>query len=333
MNQESVQSGKPMPKLVEFILTKQIPCAITVVLLLTSVYWLNLIFGNSLLGALFMLLGTLLHLSVPAIFSLVLMGGGLTYALQVGGIAALGVLFISEGSFAATLVFAALYVVIPLMTAVLVQYRGLGKSSWLLAVSLFVVVLAGMMVGMEGEGMKAFIHELFKPMFDNMIANVPAGEVAAIESVQRLQEVLVQIFPGMMVLSLWLVWWSDVLLARKYAEEYGFYQGDRSDMLSFSLPSQLVFVLLLLAAVANLTEGDLQYLALNILLVLSGLISVQGTMVAHAWLKSRGMMNTIVVMYVMLFFWSVVILVFMLVGLLDIWFNFRRNTVSATGEK
>ncbi|MDX8383574.1 MAG: DUF2232 domain-containing protein, partial [Ghiorsea sp.] len=99
------------------------------------------------------------------------------------------------------------------------------------------------------------------------------------------------------------------------------------------LPTKLVYALLVLLALTNMASGDIQYVAMNTLLVLAGLIAVQGIAVAHLWLKSREMMNTIVMMYVMLFFWSAVVLLFMIVGLFDIWFNYRRNMLPTVGEK
>ncbi|MDX8387560.1 MAG: DUF2232 domain-containing protein [Ghiorsea sp.] len=334
MNQEPEQNGKVMPKMVEFFLTKRVPCAFIVVAMLTSAYWFNVLFGEiPLLGFLFVLVGMLLHLAVPGVFALVLFGGGLAYSLQVGGIAALLILLLSSGSFYAVLIFFSLFVMVPVIAASVLQTKGLSQSAWILAVAMFVIVLVALMVGMDADGMKAFVSEQFKPMFDNMVTSLPVGETDAVESIRQLQNMMIQIFPGLLVLSFWMVWWSSILYARKYAKEYGFYQGDQSEMLQLFLPKQLVFGLLLFSALTIMADGDLQYIATNGLLVLSGLIAVQGIAVAHAWLKSRGMMNTIVVMYVMLFFWSVVVLVFMMIGLLDIWFNFRRNIVPATGGK
>ena len=334
MNQEPVQQVKPMPKWAEFILTKRLPCALMVVLMLTSAYWFNVLFGNiPLIGFLLLLVGMMLHLAVPSVIALVLFGGGLAFSLQVGGIAALMILLLSSGSIYAMLGFFALFVAIPVMAGLSIQRQGLGQASWLLAVSLLVAVFVALIIAMGTEGLKEYILQLFKPMFDSMVAEIPVGEKEALASVRQLQDIMVEIFPGLLVISIWLTWWGDILFARKIAKGYGFYQGDESSMLSLVLPKKLVYVLLAFAVIANMTDGDIQYVAVNGLLVLSGLIAVQGISVAHTWLKSRGMMNTIVVMYVMLFFWSVMVLAFVMIGLLDIWFNFRRNIVSTTGEK
>ena len=334
MSQKAENTGAMMPPMVKFFLTKRVPCAFIVVMMLTSAYWFDALFGNiPLIGFLLVLLGMALHLTVPSVFALVLFGGGLGYSLQVGGIAALGILMLSSGSVYAVLIFLGLFVLVPVLIALAMQRQGLNQASWRLAIAIFLLVVAALMIAMDAEGIKAFVTQMFKPMFDSLAANVPAGETVAVESLRQLQKAMIDVFPGLLVLSLWLIWWGNILFARKLAKRFGFYQGDDSTMLTLFLPRQLVYILFVFALISSVAEGDLQYIAMSGMFVLSGLLAVQGIVVAHAWLKSRGMMNSIVVMYVMLFFWSIVIVVFMMIGLFDIWFNFRRNIISATGEK
>lgn len=334
MNQDTEQSPAALPKLVDFFLTNRVPCAAMVVVMLTAAYGFSVLFGHiPIIGFLMVVVGMLLNLAVPSVFALTLFGGGLFYSLQVGVIASALILFLSSGSMSITLLFFVVFVMASVFAARTMQRQGLGQAAWLLAVILFAVVILSLMVAMDTTGIQAFVSELFKPMFDDMVRSVPAGEAQAVASVHQLQGWVINIFPGFMVLSLWFVWWGNIVYARKTAKRYGFYQGNESGMLTFALPSVSIYVWVAFAAVAWLATGDLQYIASNGLLVLSGLFAVQGVMVAHAWLESRNMVNTVIVMYVMLFFWSAVVVLFIVVGLLDFWFNFRRNMVSATGEK
>lgn len=336
MNQPANKPTETMPKWLAFVLTKRVPCAFLVVAMLTSAYWLNVVLGGiPLLGFLFMLMGMMLHLAVPGVFAMVLLGGGLAYALQVGAIAALVILVISAGSWNAVLIFLGLFVAIPLMMGLALLRSGLASSAWLIAVAMFVAVSLGLVFAMNAEasGLQDFVLQMFKPMFDDMVAALPAGEAEAIGSVRKLQDIMVQIFPGLLMFGLWTIWWSDLLFARKTAKKYGFYRGDESDVLSLSFPKYLVYITLAFVMLASFTTGDMQYILSNGSLLLLGLISVQGIAVAHVWLKHRAMTNTLILMYITLFFWSMVIAVFTIIGLLDFWFNFRRNAISATGEK
>ncbi len=330
----SSQRGAMMPPWMDFLLTNRVPCAMLVVFMLTAAYLANVLFGNlPIFGFLMLLVGVVLHLAVPSVFALASMGGGALYSLQVGGIAALLVLLLTQGSIGIALGFLALFVLIPTVVAQVLQKHGLGQAAWILAVILWAGLILLLMISMDTPSLKAFVADLFKPVFDDMMRSVPAGETQAVEAMQQLQSWMTAVFPGLMVFGLWFVWWADVVYARKLAMRYGFYQGDERRLLDFALPYAAWYVLVVLAAASLLATGDLQYVASNALLVLVGLLAVQGVMVAHAWLDSRDMVNTIIVMYVMLFFWSAVVIVFALVGLLDFWFNFRRNIVSTTGEK
>ncbi len=334
MSQDPEQRLETLPKWADFFLTNRLPCAALVVVMLTAAYGFSVLFGHiPIIGFLMVVVGMLLHLAVPSVFALVLFGGGLFYSLQVGVIASAFILFLSSGSFYVTLLFFVVFVVASALTAKTMEREGLGQAAWVLAVVLFTVVILSLMIAMDTTGIQAFVSELFKPMIDDMVSSVPATETQAVDSIKQLQGWVVKIFPGLLVFSLWLVWWGNIVFARKMAKRYNFYQGNDSSMLDFALPTLLIYVWVAFAAMAWLATGDLQYVAGNGLLVLSGLLAVQGIMVAHAWFESRKMVNTIIVMYVMLFFWSAVVILFIVVGLLDFWFNFRRNMISTTGEK
>ncbi|WP_038250100.1 DUF2232 domain-containing protein [Ghiorsea bivora] len=334
MNQGTEQKPVALPKLADFFLTNRVPCAAMVVVMLTAAYGFSVLFGNlPIIGFLMLMVGMLLHLAVPSVFALILFGGGLFYSLQVGAIASALILFLSSGNMYVTLLFFVVFAVTPALTAKTMQREGLGQAAWVLAIVLFTVVILTLMIAMDTTGIQAFVSELFKPMFDDMMKSAPVSETQALDAIRQLQSWVVKIFPGLLVFSLWFVWWGNIVYARKTAKRYGFYQGNENGMLDFALPTLLIYVWIAFAAMAWLATGDLQYIAMNGLLVLSGLVAVQGVMVAHAWFESRNMVNTIIVMYVMLFFWSAVIILFIVVGLLDFWFNFRRNMVSTTGEK
>ncbi|MDX8382226.1 MAG: DUF2232 domain-containing protein [Ghiorsea sp.] len=334
MSEESKPLGITMPRVVEMFLTNRVLCAALAVMMLSSVYWFDMLFGNlKLIAFIFLLVGVVLHLAVPSLFAVVTLGGGLKYSLQVGAIAALLLLALSSGSVYTSIVFLMLFVLLPVFATQTMQNRGLGQAAWLLALVLFTGFAVVMMIGASPQGLEAFVHQQFQSVFDDMIARIPPEAKDDIISMHSLQDMMVKVFPGFFVLGLWLVWWVDLILAQKVAVKYGFYQGVSVDVLSLTLPKSLVYVLLVLMAFANIASGNMQYVAFSGAIVLAGLIALQGVIVGHAWMKNRGMGNAIIVMYVMLFFWSFVIVIFTFIGLLDIWFNFRRNFISTTGEK
>jgi uncharacterized protein YybS (DUF2232 family) len=79
-----------------------------------------------------------------------------------------------------------------------------------------------------------------------------------------------------------------------------------------------------LAAAAALGTGSVQYLAVNCTLIAAGMLAVQGVAVAHVWLASRQLQIVGALVYVMLLIQPAMVLPFVVIGLLDIWFDYRR---------
>ncbi|MDQ6989513.1 MAG: DUF2232 domain-containing protein [Mariprofundaceae bacterium] len=331
---EHAQQVAAMPPVMDFFLTKRFPCAFLIVFMLTSSILFEVTLGSvPLLGLIAALLGTLLLTAVPAVFALALLGGGLKYTLQVAAIATLAIMFLSSASGLILLIFVGFFVVPTLLVTQRLQLpQQFQQASWLLLSSLFALVFITLWFSSDASSIKATVTLICEPLFANMLKNVPVGDAAALLQVQQLQSNIIFVFPGMLVFSLWLVWWWNILFARQTAHKYGFFHGDDTPMLHFAMPSHTVYVLLAAALFANIADGGLQYISINVLLVLASMYAVQGVAVVHLWLRSKGMSNSVVIMYVMLFFWVPIIPLFMIIGLLDIWFNFRRNMLSTTGE-
>jgi uncharacterized protein YybS (DUF2232 family) len=187
--------------------------------------------------------------------------------------------------------------------------------------------------GSQGVDIHTFVEQMLAPFFDTLASTVPADEQAALEALEQMRTMTVWAFPGFLAFSLWMVWWMDILLARRIAIRYGFFQGDHTEMLMIRFSKAAGIALIVAAALANLTGGSVQYMAVSIAIMLAGLLALQGVSIAHVWFKTRGMQLSLVIMYLLLLIWSVMILPFIIIGLLDIWFDFRRNMLPVNGEE
>lgn len=327
---------KVLPPMVQFILTHRIPCAGLALLMFTAAVWSLMASGVPLLAALLMLAGMAVHLLTPALFSLILFGGGFVYAMQVAGIAAVAVIVVSGFSLTGGVLFLLLYAVVPILGArSLGRIGGLSRSARLTAIALFLATMAGMQAGAMAQGMdmRQFIDRMVDPFFSMLAASIPVGQQVAVDAIARAREVTVWALPGFLAFSLWLVWWMDILLGRRVAVKYGFYRGDHSQMLMLRFDKATGFTLIAATLLANFAGGALQYVAISTAIMLAGLLALQGMLVAHLWLRMRNMQVTLVVMYLMLFIWSAMIVPFIIAGLLDIWFDFRRSFMPANGEE
>ncbi|MDT8376770.1 MAG: DUF2232 domain-containing protein [Mariprofundaceae bacterium] len=331
-----MDQARTLSPVAQFILTRRIPCAALAVLMFTAVILDVGLSAVPLLAALMFLAGLTLHMLTPVLFALVMFGGGLVYALQVAVIAALAITLITDISLMNGVVFLFLYALLPAVAAATMsRVGGMGRSAQQLALSLFIAAMAALLAGAGSQGVDihTFVEQGLAPLFDGLAASIPAGEQAALEALERMKTMTVWAFPGFLAFSLWMVWWMDILLARRIAVRYGFFQGDRSEMLMIRFSKAAGVALIVATVLANITGGSVQYIAVSTAIMLGGLLALQGITVAHVWIKARGMQMVLVIMYLLLLIWSVMILPFVIIGLLDIWFDFRRNMFPAHGEE
>ena len=328
--------AKTLPPFTQFLLTRRIPCAGLALVMFTAVIWGTALSGIPLLALLMSLLGLTMHMLTPALFALIMFGGGLSYTLQVGAITALAVIVMTSFNLESGAVFLLLYAALPALAAAsLLRIGGMKQSAQRLALGLFLATMTALLAGAASQGvsMHLFVEQLIEPLFSGVTSSIPVGEVAALEALERTKAMTAWVLPGFMAFSLWMVWWLDLMLARKIAVTYGFFRGDHSEMLMIRFDKVAGITFLVAAALANIMDGSVQYIAISIAIMLGGLLALQGVSVAHLWIRARGMRVTLFVMYLLLLIWSAMVIPFIIVGLLDIWFDFRRNIIPANGEE
>jgi len=325
-----------LPRAAAFILTHRLPCAMLMVAMLMAVLWLPaLLQGLPLLAALAIALGVGVHILAPGLIAVVTFGGGTTFALQVAAIAAIGISAIAGFALTPGLIVFAMYGLLPIAAAHSVMRQdGVKKSAQYLAIGIGMAVLAGLVLGSAAQdvGLRDLASHMLAPMFDAMQAQVASVDAQEAQMLQQARKMTELILPGILALGLWFTWWGDIVFARTFAQKYGFYRGNASDLLGLRFGKGLAYAFLAALVLANIGENDVQYIAINATILLGGLLASQGVAVGHSWLKVKGMALAIGLMYLMLLMWSAMIIPFVIVGLLDIWFDYRRNMSAPGGQ-
>jgi len=334
--QDQAPAPQAMPPAITYVLTHRLPCATLMLVMLMSAVWLPAL-SDAMPAFVVMLLTTVglsLHILAPALVALVAFGGGLAFAAHVAALAAAGVTVISGFALTPGLVVFVLYGLIPILGAVLMMRDdGVRRSAQYLAFVLGGLTLLGLAVAaaMQDTGIKGLMESLLAPMFDSVLQEIPAGEPEAAQVIEQSRQMMVEILPGLMALGVWFTWWGDVIFARNFARKYGFYQGEATSLLSLGFGKPVAYLFLVLMVLMNLGAGELHYIAVNAAILIGGLLAAQGIAVGHSWLKAKGMLLSIAMMYLMLIIWSVLIIPFVIIGLMDIWFDYRRNMPAVGG--
>jgi len=317
------QQARSLPPFAQWVVTRRIPCAVLATLMYGSV----IAFAGTALSLPLLVL----HLLTPTLFALIALGGGLAFAMQVSVLAGIAVTLISYGELGPGLLLMILYGALPVLAATtLTTEGGLSKSGLNLAIGLITTMLVVLLTGaasQDGSAME-YVQQLLAPLFE-----ASRQEGMDLTLLEQIEAMTAWIFPGLTALCVWLVWWGDVILARNIASYYGFYKGDVQPVSNFCLPRKVAYGFMLLMVVASFAGGTPQYLAVNAGLVFSGLLAAQGLAVVHTWLYAKRLQIAAIVMYVMLLIQPVMVLPFAMIGLLDIWFDYRRNIIPADGGK
>jgi len=276
-----------MPPLVDFILTRRLPCAAWMTLMLL-VMWLPAMMPglHPAIALLLMLLGMVVHLMTPALVAMITFGGGLKFTLHVVAIAAVALTGLSGFSLAAGLITLLLYGVLPaLSAAALMQSQGVRRSAQYLAIGTGFAVLLGLLLvtATQEIGLREWVNQILEPMFADM-ASIPAEQAQAM---QLFRQSMVAVLPSLLALTLWSIWWGNLAAARHLAKKYGFYQGNEATFLTLSFDKPLAYLFTLLMLLMLVVTGDVSYLVANATIVTGGLLAAQGVLFTHSWLKVK----------------------------------------------
>jgi len=334
--QDQVPAPQSMPPSISYVLTHRLPCAALMLVMLMSAVWLPALSEGvpAFVAMLLTTVGLSLHILAPALVALVTFGGGLVFAMHVAALAAAGVTLITGFALVPGLVVFVLYGLIPIMgAALMMRTDGVRRSAQYLAFGLGGLTLLGLAVAaaMQDTGIKGLIDTLLAPMFDSVQQQVPAGEPEAVQMLEQSRQMMVEILPGLLALGVWFTWWGDIVFARNFSRKYGFYQGEATSLLSLGFGKPVAYLFLAVMVLMNLGSGELHYIAVNAAILIGGLLAAQGVAVGHSWLKAKGMQFSIAMMYLMLIIWSILIIPFVIIGLMDIWFDYRRNMPAVGG--
>jgi hypothetical protein len=334
--QDQTPAPQTMPAALSYVLTHRLPCATLMLVMLMSAVWLPAL-SDGMPGFVAMLLtttGLSLHILAPALIALVTFGGGLLFATHVAALAAVAVSLITGFALLPGLVVFVLYGLVPILgAALLVRADGVRRSAQYLAFGLGALTLIGLAIAaaMQDTGIRGLMDALLAPMFTGVEQQMPAGEPEAVQMLEQSRQMMVEILPGLMALGMWFTWWGDIVFARNFARKFGFYQGEATSLLSLGFGKPVAYLFLVLMVLINLGSGELHYIAVNAAILIGGLLAAQGVAVGHSWLKAKGMLLSIAMMYFMLIIWSILIIPFVIIGLMDIWFDYRRNIPAVGG--
>jgi hypothetical protein len=141
---------------------------------------------------------------------------------------------------------------------------------------------------------------------------------------QQAEALLLRLLPGLVVTNSALVAWLNMLLARQIAFWVSGQQPD-PPLYHWALPEWLIFGVLGAGFMLLIPVAPLRYFSLNLLLVLGLLYFSQGVAVVATWLIRLRLPRVLrLIGYALMFLNPLFFLIIAALGVLDLWFDFRR---------
>lgn len=174
-----------------------------------------------------------------------------------------------------------------------------------------------LMVSNPAEWWLALFNDQIKPLLDASQVDFNA------ENIQKVSEMVT-----MLLASFVLILWFSILMTARWWQGSLYYPGQfQSDFYRLSLPKTVAYIAILLAVLGAVFDNQ-QGLIFDLSgVVISGLM-FQGLAIAHQTVAVKKLHTAwLVSLYVALFIFPQVMLILAVIGLLDIWSDFRSKWV------
>lgn len=156
--------------------------------------------------------------------------------------------------------------------------------------------------------------------------NLPETTVGAMrDAFQDIKILVARFWPGFAAASLLVLVWMNVWLGDRILERYGLVNFQFGDLSRWSLPEILVWLVILCAGLALLPYLGPQTAGINLLIFFALAYLFQGLAIVSFYLKKyRFSRFKRILLYSLIWIQTYMIIIVALVGLFDIWADFRK---------
>ncbi|RJR20547.1 MAG: DUF2232 domain-containing protein [Desulfobacteraceae bacterium] len=189
------------------------------------------------------------------------------------------------------------------------------------------LLMAGMKGLGVGEMLKAYLSEEFKATIgayrEMGILDATGEDLDA--AVQAFVEIFSRLLPSLMLVGTGLVVWMNTVLARALIRIARLPSGQTEPVSLWQAPEQLVWIVIAAGFGSFLAGGPLQWIALNLLIVLGTVYFFQGLCITIFFLdKYKVPTWARVGLYILIAVQQLFLVVLALGGLFDQWIDFRK---------
>jgi len=155
---------------------------------------------------------------------------------------------------------------------------------------------------------------------------IPQETIDAIaNSLDRIQYVLVRIMPSLAVASTLFVSWTNLIAARSIMQRRGLSFPDFGRLNLWRAPEPLIWGVIGCGIIMFVPATEIRLIGVNGLLFLLTVYFIQGIAIVSFFFEKKNVPRTVRgVLYVMIAFQQIFLLAVIVIGLFDMWINFRK---------
>jgi uncharacterized protein YybS (DUF2232 family) len=197
-----------------------------------------------------------------------------------------------------------------------------------LSSSILVVLFYSNITGIQvGSLVSAYIIknlELTLELYKNM--GMPEENIHMISSsMESFQYVLIRIFPALAIASTLFIIWTSLMLAKPLLKTKNLFYPDFGQLNLWKTPEYLVWIAIACGILLLIPDRAVRLMGINGIIILMTIYFFQGMAIVSFYFAKKQFPRLLrFFLYSLIAIWQVILLIVVILGFFDIWFNFRK---------
>jgi uncharacterized protein YybS (DUF2232 family) len=197
-----------------------------------------------------------------------------------------------------------------------------------LSSSILVVLFYSNITGIQiGSLVSAYIVknlELTLELYKNM--GMPEENIHMISSsMESFQYVLIRIFPALAIASTLFIVWTSLMLAKPMLKTRNLFYPDFGQLNLWKTPEYLVWIAIACGILLLIPDKAVRLMGINGIIILMTIYFFQGMAIVSFYFAKKQFPRLLrFFLYSLIAIWQVILLIVVILGFFDIWFNFRK---------
>lgn len=166
--------------------------------------------------------------------------------------------------------------------------------------------------------------ELTLELYKNM--GMPEENIHMISSsMESFQYVLIRIFPALAIASTLFIIWTSLMLAKPLLKTKNLFYPDFGQLNLWKTPEYLVWIAIACGILLLIPDRAVRLMGINGIIILMTIYFFQGMAIVSFYFAKKQFPRLLrFFLYSLIAIWQVILLIVVILGFFDIWFNFRK---------